>query len=146
MVVNAVLVVSLSGVGGLIGASLGIKPSLILLILLAVYDIIAVFGTKHMVTLAKESKDRLPLMFSVPLGKSNLNLGTGDMAIPLIFAVSVLRDHALANAAATAFGGLIGLTILFAYIIHRGRATLPALPPIAAGLIGGYAAGIMVFV
>lgn len=141
-VVNSVLVFSLAGVGGLIGASLGIKPALILIILLSAYDVVAVFGTKHMVTLAKGARGRLPLMFSIPLRESHLSLGTGDLAMPLVFTVSVLRDYTLTHATYTAAGGLVGVTVLFAYILYRGRATLPALPPITVGLITGYATGL----
>jgi len=142
-VTNTLLVFSLSGVGGLIGASLGTTPSLLLILILAAYDLVAVFGTKHMVTLAEGTKERLPLMFSIPLFESNLGLGTGDLVIPLVFTVSVLRDHTLAHASLTAFGGFMGVTALFAYILARGRATLPALPPITLGLICGYASGLL---
>ncbi|MDY6764083.1 MAG: presenilin family intramembrane aspartyl protease PSH [Halobacteria archaeon] len=56
-----------AGGAGIFGISLGIVPSLVLLVILAVYDAIAVYRTKHMLTLAEGVMDlRLPIMFVVP--------------------------------------------------------------------------------
>ncbi|MDY6775194.1 MAG: presenilin family intramembrane aspartyl protease PSH [Halobacteria archaeon] len=53
--------------GGLFGISFGVLPSLVLLVLLAVYDAIAVYRTKHMLALAEGvSEMRLPILFIVP--------------------------------------------------------------------------------
>jgi presenilin-like A22 family membrane protease len=82
-------------------------------------------------------------MFIIPNKGRTVGLGTGDMAIPLVFTVSVLKDYAITNAIATAAGGLIGLLALFLYIQKRKRITLPALPPLAVGLIAGFAASLI---
>jgi len=124
--VNAMLILALPGIGSWIGASLAFTPSLILLVGLAVYDLIAVFGTKHMVTLAEGAKGKLPLMFGIPVGERILSLGTGDLAIPLVFTVSVLRDHTMMHAAVTGLGGLAGLIALF--FISSTRKTLFSQP------------------
>lgn len=56
-----------AGGAGIFGISLGILPSLVLLVILAVYDAIAVYRTKHMLTLAEGVMDlRLPIMFVIP--------------------------------------------------------------------------------
>lgn len=137
-VVNTTLLFTISGIGALIGASLAFKPALIFLLVLSAYDLIAVFGTKHMVTLADKSKGMFPFMFLIPVGDRKLGLGTGDLAIPLAFTVSVLRDYSMSEAASTALGGLLGLTLMFAYILKKENIALPALPPLAAGLILGF--------
>ncbi|MBM3308650.1 MAG: hypothetical protein FJY77_00185 [Candidatus Altiarchaeales archaeon] len=137
--VNLTLILTVSGVGAFLGASLSALPSLLLLVVLSVYDLIAVFYTKHMVTLAEKAKGKLPFMFLIPVGGRNLGLGTGDLAIPLVFTVSVYKDYALANAIATAAGGLMGIILLFQYVKNRRNITLPALPPIMLGLIAGLA-------
>lgn len=52
---------------GIFGISFGILPALIFLVVLAVYDAIAVYRTKHMLTLADGVMNlRLPVMFVVP--------------------------------------------------------------------------------
>jgi len=143
LLVNLTLILTVVGVGAFFGASLSALPSLLLIIVLSIYDLIAVFYTKHMVTLAEKAKGKLPFMFLIPSKGKNLGLGTGDLAIPLVFTVSVFKDHALANAAATATGGLIGIILLFTYIQGKKNITLPALPPIVAGLIAGYGLSIL---
>jgi len=54
---NIAAMISGAGVGALLGASFGIVPSLLFLIILCVYDFVSVFITKHMITLAKIDKD-----------------------------------------------------------------------------------------
>ncbi|MDD5111485.1 MAG: presenilin family intramembrane aspartyl protease, partial [Candidatus Altiarchaeota archaeon] len=136
-------ILTVVGAGALLGASLSIIPSIILLIILSIYDLIAVFWTKHMVTLAENAKGKLPFMFIIPHKGKTVGLGTGDLAIPLVFTASVLKDYTLASALATSAGGLIGLLTLFLYIQKRKRITLPALPPLAIGLIAGFTASLI---
>lgn len=143
-VMNALLILSLPGIGSWMGASLAFVPSLVLLIGLSCYDLVAVFGTKHMVTLAEGAKGKLPLMFGIPVGERILGLGTGDLAIPLVFSVSVLRDYTVTQAAATSLGGLLGLAALFFYIINKKDVVLPALPPITLGLLLGFGLGMII--
>lgn len=140
-VMNLLLLFTLPGIGGYLGASLSFIPSLILLLGLSLYDVIAVFGTKHMVTLAKGMKE-IPVMFTIPFKGRILGLGTGDLTIPLIFSVSVLRDFTVLNAILTSLGGLTGLILLFIYMQNKKETSLPALPPIALGLILGFCSGI----
>jgi len=143
---NTTLVIVISGIGAYLGANLGVIPCLIFLILLSIYDIIAVFGTKHMITLADEGKGRFPFMFTIPIGKDELEIGTGDFVIPLMFSVSLLNDpYGLKYALTAAFGGLIGALALFFYAIRKEHHALPALPPIAAGLIIGFGTAVLIF-
>lgn len=136
---NTALILTVTGVGAFLGASLSVLPSLLLLIILSIYDLIAVFWTKHMVTLAEKAKGKMPFMFLIPHRKRSIGLGTGDLAIPLVFTVSVFKDYTLAKAITTSLGGLAGIILLFLYIQGRKKITLPALPPLAVGLIAGFA-------
>jgi len=143
LLVNFTLIWTISGIGGYLGASLHFLPSLLLLVALSVYDILAVFWTGHMVKLAKEFKEKMPLFFSIPVKDRMLGLGTGDLAIPLVFSVSVLGDYGLTHALVTSAGGLLGLVSLFFYISGKKDVALPALPPIAIGLIIGFLIGLL---
>ncbi|MEA2074793.1 MAG: presenilin family intramembrane aspartyl protease PSH, partial [Euryarchaeota archaeon] len=55
------------GAAAIFGISLGILPVLLLMIILAVYDAISVYKTKHMVSLAESVIDlRMPIIFVLP--------------------------------------------------------------------------------
>jgi len=59
------------GAAAIFGISLGIFPVLLLMIILAVYDAIAVYKTKHMVALAESVIDlRMPVLFVLPRKRS----------------------------------------------------------------------------
>ncbi len=141
---NLLLVFTTSGIGAVLGASLGVVPALALAVIMSVYDFVAVFLTKHMVSLAKEAQGKYPLMFMVPVGDRVMSLGAGDIALPLTLSVSVLASQGLFYALPCAMGGLIGLASLFNYIDSRRGATLPALPPIVGGQILGLGIAVMV--
>jgi presenilin-like A22 family membrane protease len=65
--VDIVGIIVAGGVAALIGISIGLLPILVLLIILAVYDAISVYKTKHMVSLAdKVMEFRLPILLVVP--------------------------------------------------------------------------------
>lgn len=142
-VMNLTLIFTIAGMGGFLGASLSVFPALLLLLILSAYDLIAVFGTKHMVTLAEKTKEKIPLMFLIPVRDRELGLGTGDLAIPLVFTVSVLKDYSPANAIITSAGGLIGLLILYRITLKKEHTTLPALPPIALGLFTAFTTSLL---
>jgi len=144
LLMNIVLILTIPGIGSVLGTHLGPVPSLILLLILAVYDIIAVFGTKHMVTLAENAKGKIPMMVAIPVGDRHLGLGTGDLTIPLVFSVSLLREYGLANSVITSLGGCIGLIALFLYTIRKKDVMLPALPPITAGLLLGFGLSLLI--
>jgi presenilin-like A22 family membrane protease len=135
---NLMLVFTISGIGALLGSSLGFIPALAFILLMSLYDIIAVFVTKHMVTLAEESKGKFAFMFLIPVGERTMGLGAGDIAMPLTFTVSVMASHGAGYAIPTAYGGLLGLTWLFYYLEGKEKVALPALPPITIGLLTGY--------
>ena len=109
-VINAVGLILAVGITAILGMALGILPVMILLIIMAVYDAIAVYKTKHMVALAEGvAPMRLPMMFVVPNRKgfsmdhleeeggisrrdgqerAAFFMGVGDTVIPGILTVS----------------------------------------------------------
>ena len=67
-VIDAAGIVMGAGAAGLFGISFGLLPAIVLLVVLAVYDAISVYGTEHMLTLASGVMDlRLPVVLVVPL-------------------------------------------------------------------------------
>ncbi len=109
-VIDGVGLIIAVGVTAILGMSLGILPVIILLIIMAVYDAISVYKTKHMITLAEGvSTMRLPVLFIVPqkegfsmdtvVKKGSIipkndepreafYMGLGDTVIPGLLAVS----------------------------------------------------------
>jgi presenilin-like A22 family membrane protease len=100
-----------SGAAAIFGISLGIFPAIILMAVLAVYDAIAVYRTKHMVDLADSVMDlRLPILLVVPkergysfmeqtsikkeiaegVEREAMFMGLGDIIIPAVLVVSSL--------------------------------------------------------
>ncbi len=57
-----------AGSAGLFGISFGLLPAIVLLVVLAVYDAISVYGTKHMLDLASGVMSlRIPVVLVIPL-------------------------------------------------------------------------------
>jgi len=155
-----------AGVASIFGVSLDIVPVVILLILLAVYDAISVYKTKHMITLAEGVIDlKTPILFVVPkrrnysfirdgIGKlddggerSAFIIGMGDLIMPSILVVSAnvfLKGWRLAGiinlpALGAIIGSLAGLSVLL-YFVTSGKPQA-GLPPLNGGTILGFLAG-----
>ncbi len=65
--VDIVGIVVAGGVTALLGISIGLLPIILLLVVLAIYDAISVYKTKHMVSLAdKVMEFKLPILLVVP--------------------------------------------------------------------------------
>lgn len=151
------------GGGGmaLFGVLFGVGPVIGLLVLLAVYDAVSVYGTKHMLSLAEGAMaGRLPVMLIVPLstrfiregpgedvGEDAVVIGLGDAVIPGILVISAavhgpgeplvssvfLATTPSIGAAVGTGCGLVGLLVLAA----RGGAHA-GLPLLNSGAIVGY--------
>jgi len=159
-----------AGVAAIFGASLEVLPVIILLILLAVYDAISVYKTKHMITLAEGVVDlKTPILFVIPkrrdysfikegIGKISSDeggsteraafiIGMGDMIMPSILVVS-----ANVFVQGTRLGGMINLPALGAIVgslaglvvllsfVMSGKPQA-GLPPLNGGTILGFLAG-----
>ncbi|MFH0929485.1 MAG: presenilin family intramembrane aspartyl protease [Candidatus Aenigmatarchaeota archaeon] len=150
---NIAAIISGAGVGAILGSSFGIAPSILFLVLLCTYDFIAVFVTKHMVLMAKELTKRpmaftiaSPYKFKKPTyvgikGKKKMfhvfQLGVGDMVIPLMFSVSLLRYFPVTSSLITIAGSTIALLSLILFM-KKKPIPLPAMPFIAVGTLSGF--------
>ena len=154
-VIDLIAVLVGIGVAALLGASLGILPAVILMILFSIYDFSAVILSKFMKNLAQGSADlRLPSMLVIPYDlkesyrdsglnlnlkeKNFLILGTGDLIFPAILPISVyLRTQNLFLLAAITFGILWAYTVMFVMIKYYPNKfrLLPGLPFLCGGAI-----------
>ncbi len=152
--VNFSMVLGIAGVAVSVGSSLSANGAVIVLMILAFYDIVAVYATKHMVRLFRDltSRGAIFAFLLTPLDPRNLLkpakdaavdgktmfLGTGDVALPAILAASAARIHPVHGAAVT-LGAMSGFFLMYVLFFRQGRrAPMPALPPIALGSILGY--------
>jgi presenilin-like A22 family membrane protease len=154
------------GVTVVLGMSLGIFPAIVLLVILALYDAISVYWTKHMVTLAGGVAPlNLPVLFVVPKSRgfsmSSLKekditanskereamfMGVGDAVIPgilvvstFIFLPSTINGIDGANilvALGAMMGGVLGFTALMRYVL-TGRPQA-GLPLLNGGTLLGF--------
>lgn len=159
---NLALIFSVAGAGAVIGASLGALPSLVFLLLLSIYDFVAVFVTKHMVYMAKEMVKTptaftlaFPYKFKKPVqfnfGKKKIKktfhvfqLGGGDIAMPLMFSVSILSSFSLVHALYSIIGATVALGLLIYFLSKKPGNVLPALPFISAGSILGFLISVLI--
>lgn len=134
-----------------------------LLILISIYDIIAVNKTKHMVTLAEfQAKSRVfaGLMLPYAAGKIKTKkkekaakrysriavLGGGDIGFPLIFAGVVMKGLLVSSPGVSGFLQALIIpvfaTVALSYLLLTGKKDrfYPAMPYISAGCFIGYLA------
>jgi presenilin-like A22 family membrane protease len=149
-----------AGATAIFGISLTIPLVITLLIILAIYDALAVYKTKHMIDLADSVMDlKLPVLLVIPKTKKYsfiretkrlkekiekkerrdaFFMGLGDIVMPGILVVSAYRfiPNGLPIAIATIVGILIGFTILMGFVI-KGKPQA-GLPFLNGGAIAGY--------
>lgn len=156
---NLVVVGGLAGVGGLLGITLFPRDAIILLIILAVYDVIAVYKTKHMVKMAKAMiKKRVILGIIIPKKISEFKasmvnvekkrssfmiLGGGDLVLPLLLIASVVNQNIWQGIIVLIFA-LLGLLTMHLIFIKLKSRPMPALPPLAVFSILGYLVSLLV--
>jgi len=149
---NFLMVVGLAGVGGMVGLQMSPVIVVIILAILAAYDFIAVYKTRHMVKMAEsmiESETIIGLiipssekqfMESVPNSETRRKfviLGGGDLAIPLMLAVSFIPQGMIKVLIVAAFS-LLGIILSFLiFYSQKSKEAIPALPAIVfVSLIG----------
>ncbi len=144
------IVVNISAIliGGAITAIFGISmeplPVIVLLVALAVYDYIAVYKTRHMVTLADSvSELKIPVVYIIPGKERDAIMGVGDAVMPNILAVSALIfNSCIYQAALTFLAGYVGL-ILLLRMVERSEKAHPGLPILNSLAIAGFLLGFM---
>ena len=152
---NLGIIFGISGVGAVFGLSISVEVGLILLVALSLYDIVAVYVTKHMITLARSMVESgsvfgflIPFEFrgflygkdqaKAGVGENFMILGSGDIGLPLLFLSSLVKIS-LASAFVTAGFSLLGLFVTHILFINQGqRRAMAALPPIATATVIGY--------
>jgi presenilin-like A22 family membrane protease len=165
-VIDGLGILIAAGVASIFGVSLEILPVVILLTLLAIYDAISVYKTKHMITLAEGVIDlKTPILFVIPkrrdysfirdgIGKledggerAAFIIGMGDLIMPSILVVSAnvflqgWRLFGIINlpALGAMIGSLAGLAVLL-HFVSSGKPQA-GLPPLNGGTILGFFAG-----
>lgn len=161
-IVDSVGVFVAAGATAIFGVSFGVFPALILLVLLAVYDYISVYKTKHMLSLADSVVGlRLPIMLVVPkhkdysflAEKENLTqqvesgkrreamfMGLGDLVIPSVMIVVAFSQVGSPLAAVGALlGTFAGFAVLMSFVL-RGKPHA-GLPSLNGGSIAGFFIG-----
>ena len=182
---NVAAIIASIGVGAVLGFGFSFIAAIAFMGLLAIYDFVAVFITKHMITLANVVTDN-NLAFMVDMNEveavpksdfnkkelseynkyvkssghrgkkilsamkktgsmgmvpisANVALGTGDLAIPLMVAVSAYKlTLSFVPSFFIAFGAVLGL-ILTMFILRKYKRALPAIPPLFLGVLIGFA-------
>ena len=155
-----------TGAIAIFGISLGILVVIVLLLILAVYDAISVYKTKHMIDLADTVMDlKLPVLLVIPkklhysLIKETKSLkekidegeerdaffmGLGDIVMPGILVIAIYRNIAngLPLALSALIGTLIGFSMLMIFVI-KGKPQA-GLPFLCGGAIAGYIIGSLI--
>lgn len=122
-------------IGAIFVPLLNIMAVSILLILISVYDYIAVYKIKHMVGLAKfQSKARLFAGLFIPYGKNSAILGGGDMAFPLLFTGVVMKSFGIKALIITMMVTLALSLLLFK---SEKKKFYPAMPFLSIGCFIG---------
>src|SRR3989344_3382891 len=140
------------GLAALFVPVLNILSALILLVLISVYDMIAVWKTKHMLALAQfQSKNKVFAGLNVPYhlevgrkvrGKKKkvsveqAMLGGGDIGFTLLFSGVILKIYGFESAL---FVSLITtLSLLLLFVFAEKKKFYPAMPFLSAGCALGY--------
>ena len=166
-VIDTVGILVASGTAAIFGISLGIVPVVVLLAGLAVYDAIAVYRTKHMLSLADTVIElRLPVLLVIPKvahyrfieeqakvkeakaetkgEREAMFMGLGDLVMPTILVVSALEfakpGWGAMPALGASVGTLVGYAVLMGYVL-KGRPQA-GLPLLNGGSIVGFLAGV----
>lgn len=156
---NLVMILAIAGIGAVIGLSLTTISVIIVLMVLSVYDFIAVYKTKHMVKMAKQMmQQRVLLAYIIPqtitgfkgdlkdvkIGGRLFILGSGDVVMPLV-AVAAMSRFSLAHALVVLLFAFLGLLLMhLIFNLQRIRRPMAALPPIALFTILGILVSVLV--
>ncbi len=152
---NIAVIIGVSGIAASLGLSVKPLMALSLLVVLSVYDIAAVYKTRHMVKLFKGMAEKgavmaliIPKSISLWFNKfENITvenkdkyifLGTGDLALPLFFATSAFPSG-IKFSLLIVCGAVIGFIVNhIVFVSQKERKPIPALPAIAFFAIAGY--------
>jgi presenilin-like A22 family membrane protease len=165
-IIDAFGILVCAGISSLFGVSMTIPPALLLLVVLAVYDAISVYKTRHMISLAEGAiKMKAPLLFVVPKSRdysfridqeiSNSSeetkkrgayfLGLGDAIIPTILVISAswsLPAGGFYGLSLPVLGAMLGTYLGFLLLMTTTRDRPQAgLPFLNSGVVLGFLVG-----
>ncbi|MFC1454877.1 presenilin family intramembrane aspartyl protease [Candidatus Undinarchaeota archaeon] len=160
---NLAMILAIAGVSPQLAMYFGTPTIIAILLLASVYDYIAVFKTKHMMTMFENlMKHDTAFAFVIPeegSAKGKVSkamhkkkkkgvreyylLGTGDIAFPTIFIVALLADYSPLSAGFALIGSIVGL-VLDHIILMKLQKPIPALPTIAVCSILGFLLSLVV--
>ena len=165
-IIDAFGILVCAGISSLFGLSMTILPALLLLVVLAVYDAISVYKTRHMISLAEGAiKIKAPMLFVVPKSLdysfridqeiSNSSeetkkrgayfLGLGDAIIPTILVISAswsLPAGGFYGLSLPVLGAMLGTYLGFLLLMTTSRDRPQAgLPFLNSGVILGFLVG-----
>lgn len=143
------------GIAGIFVPVLGISSVIILLLIISVYDMIAVWKTKHMIKMAKfQAKSKMFAGIFVPYKQKDLAttnkvnikktktihrqaiLGGGDIAFPLLFSGVILKIFGFIPALIASLSAAVALFLLF--LFADKKKFYPAMPFVTLGCLVGY--------
>lgn len=137
------------GMAALFVPIFSIVSIIMLLIIISIYDFIAVFKTKHMIKIAKfQARMKVFAGLVVPYNDVRIEkgktrkvvrsaiLGGGDLGFPLLFAGVVLNEYNLIASLMIVLFSCISLLILL-YLAKKNK-FYPAMPFITSGCLIGY--------
>lgn len=152
---NSILALAMGSISASVGVWAHAPWVVVALCVFAIYDIVSVYATRHMVTLAQTlTLSGPPAALVIPgrfsdflrspreaLDRGALLLGSGDIGLPLLLVASTRQDSIVQAlwTGAGAVAGVLAMHMLFT-LKSRGK-PMAALPPIALGTIVGYLIG-----
>jgi presenilin-like A22 family membrane protease len=166
-VIDVVGILIGAGAAAIFGISLAVVPALVLLVALGIYDFVAVYETKHMISLAEGVVDlKLPVLFVLPRnrGYSHVKwareasqvsgeekfekreaffMGLGDAVIPTVLVISAnsfMSAPAIGFINVPALGAAAGTIVGYAalmWFVLKGKPQA-GLPFLNSGAIGGF--------
>jgi len=120
------------GLAALFVPVLNLFSVILLLALISLYDMIAVWKTKHMVSMAKfQAKQKLFAGFYIPYKKKAAILGGGDIGFPLLFSAVLLKHFGWPAAVLGIV--LSAAALLLLLLLSKKNRFYPAMPFLAAG-------------
>lgn len=150
---NLLFLLAITSFSGFLSLQFSQTTIIILLAALAVYDIISVYVTKHMVKMAEAMIEKhLIFGFIIPEkikynfwttekarpGSGVIFLGGGDVGLPL-FLVANVASSSLAQGIVVAIFAILGMTLSYwLFVSQKFKKPMPALPPISMMTILGY--------
>jgi presenilin-like A22 family membrane protease len=136
-----------SGIAAIFVPIMSVLAAAIMLLIISIYDMIAVWKTKHMIKLAKfQTKSNMFAGLFIPYKKGKTIraaiLGGGDIGFPMIFAGVVMKSSTFLDGFIVAI--FVSLTLFALLIFGKEKEFYPAMPFLTIGCALGYAVSLLI--